>query len=91
MTSIKLYTNRHCPVCERVKEALKDLPHEIYPTEIHMDDLISEVTARGVSMDEIHQAPVMVAPGCDIVWTGEDCLIAIEEEEWEGPGAAEGD
>lgn len=83
MPTIKLYTSRNCPVCEQVKTALKDLPHTIYSTEEHMDDLIKEVTDRDLSASEIRQAPAMVVSGCDLVWTGEDCLIAIEEEEWE--------
>lgn len=83
MPTIKLYTSRNCPICEQVKAALKDLPHEIYSSEEHMDDLIKEVTARDLSPSEIRQAPAMVVPGCDLVWTGADCLIAIEDKEWE--------
>lgn len=83
MKPIKLYTSRNCPICEQVKSALKDLPHKIYSSEENMDDLEKEVTARDLSIREIRQAPAMVVPGCDLVWTGADCLIAIEEKEWE--------
>jgi glutaredoxin len=82
MSPIKLYTSRNCPICEQVKGALKDLPHEIYSSEEHMDDLMKEVTDRDLSPGEIRQAPVMIVPDCELVWTGADCLIAIEEEEW---------
>lgn len=80
---IKLYTSRNCPICEQVKAELKELPHQIMLAEDHMDDLIKEVTLRELDHRQIRQAPVMVADGCDLVWTGADCLIAIEEKEWE--------
>jgi glutaredoxin len=83
MSPIKLYTSRNCPICEQVKGALKKLPHEILSAEEQMDDLISEVTRRKLDHRQIRQAPVMVVPDCDLVWTGADCLIAIEEKEWE--------
>lgn len=83
MEPIKLYTSRNCPVCEQVKVAIKDLPHEILSVEDNMDDLIEELNARRINHREIRQAPAMIVPGCDLIWTGEDCLIAIEEKEWE--------
>ncbi len=83
MKTIKLYTSRNCPICEQVKAALKHLPHQLLSAETHMDDLITEVTQRKLDHRQIRQAPVMVVPGCDLVWTGADCLIAIEEKEWE--------
>lgn len=82
MKPIKLYTSRNCPICEQVKAALEDLPHEILASEENMDDLEKELTARELSIREIRQAPAMIVPGCDLVWTGADCLIAIEDEEW---------
>jgi glutaredoxin len=84
MKTIKLYTSRNCPICEQVKKALTELPHKILSAEEHMDDLIKEVTLRDIDHGQIRQAPVMVIPDCDLVWTGADCLIAIEEKEWEG-------
>lgn len=84
MKSIKLYTSRNCPICEQVKAALKNIPHKILSAEEHMDDLIAEVTRRELDHRQIRQAPVMVVPDCNLVWTGADCLIAIEEKEWEG-------
>lgn len=83
MNTIQLYTSRNCPICEQVKAALKDLPHTLLSAEDNMDDLIKEVTARALDYKQIRQAPVMIVPGCDMVWTGADCLIAIEEKEWE--------
>ncbi|HNX52628.1 MAG TPA: glutaredoxin family protein [Pontiellaceae bacterium] len=80
---IKLYTSKHCPICEQVKAALKPISHQILSAEDHMDDLIKEVTDRKLDHRQIRQAPVMVVPGCDLIWTGADCLIAIEEKEWE--------
>lgn len=80
---MKLYTSRNCPICEQVKRALKDFPHQILSAEEHMNDLISEVTRRKLDHRQIRQAPVLVVPDCDLVWTGADCLIAIEEREWE--------
>ena len=81
---IKLYTSRNCPICEQVKTALKEFPHQILSTEQNMDDLIKEVTLRDLDHQQIRQAPVMIAPDCELVWTGADCLIAIEDKEWEG-------
>lgn len=83
MNRIKLYTSKHCPICEQVKKALNDLPHQVLSAEEHMDDLIAEVTRRKLDHRQIRQAPVLVVPNCDLVWTGADCLIAIEEKEWE--------
>ena len=83
METIKLYTTHNCPVCEQVKTALKDLPHEIYSSEEYVDDLKKEIVDREILFGEISQSPVMVVPNCDLVWTGEECLIAIEEKEWE--------
>ncbi len=83
MPPIKLYTSRNCPICEQVKAALKDFDHETLSAEEHMDDLIAEVTRRDLDHREIRQAPVMVVPDCELVWTGADCLIAIEDKEWE--------
>jgi glutaredoxin len=83
MNRIKLYTSKNCPICEQVKAALKPIPHQILSAEEHMDDLIKEVTARKLDHRQIRQAPVMVVPNCDLVWTGADCLIAIEAKEWE--------
>lgn len=80
--SIKLYTSRNCPICEQVKKALKNLPHQVLSAEEHMDDLIAEITQRKLDHRQIRQAPVMVVADCDLVWTGADCLIAIEEKEW---------
>jgi hypothetical protein len=82
MNRIKLYTSKHCPICEQVKAALKPFPHQVLPAEEYMDDLIKEVTVRKLDHLQIRQAPVMVVPDCDLVWTGADCLIAIEEKEW---------
>jgi hypothetical protein len=81
MNRIKLYTSKNCPICEQVKAALKPIPHQILSAEEHMDDLIKEVTVRKLDHHQIRQAPVMVVPNCDLVWTGADCLIAIEEKE----------
>jgi glutaredoxin len=83
MNRIRLYTSKNCPICEQVKAALKPIPHQILSAEEHMDDLIKEVTARKLDHRQIRQAPVMVVPNCDLVWTGADCLIAIEAKEWE--------
>lgn len=83
MNPIKLYTSRNCPICEQVKKALKELPHKILSAEEHMEDLIAEVTQRKLDHRQIRQTPVMVVPDCDLVWTGADCLIAIEAKEWE--------
>jgi len=83
MNRIKLYTSKHCPICEQVKAALKPFPHQVLPAEEHMDDLIAEVTRRKLDHRQIRQAPVMIVPNCDLVWTGADCQIAIEEKEWE--------
>lgn len=83
MEPIKLYTSRNCPICDQVKKALKDLPHTILSAEENMDDLIEEVTRRELDHRQIRHAPVMIVPECDLVWTGADCLIAIEEKEWE--------
>ena len=83
MNRIKLYTSRNCPICEHVKKALKELPHKILLAEEQMGDLIAEVTLRKLDHHQIRQAPVLVVPDCDLVWTGADCLIAIEEKEWE--------
>lgn len=83
MNPIKLYTSRNCPICEQVKAALKDLKHEILSATDHMDDLIAEMEQRELDHRQIRQAPVMVVPNCNVVWTGADCLIAIEEKEWE--------
>jgi len=80
---IKLYTSRNCPICEQVKTALKDLPHTLLSTDENMDDLIKEVTLRDLDHQQIRQAPVMVVPDCDLVWTGADCLVAIEDKEWD--------
>lgn len=84
MKPIKLYASRNCPICEEVKAALKDFRHDILSAEEHMEDLIREMTARKLDHRQIRQAPVMVIPDCDLVWTGADCLIAIEDKEWEG-------
>ncbi|QHI69455.1 glutaredoxin domain-containing protein [Tichowtungia aerotolerans] len=83
MKPIKLYTSRNCPICEQVKAALKEFKHEILSAEEHMQDLIDELTQRGLDHRQIRQAPVMVVPDCELVWTGADCLIAIEDKEWE--------
>ena len=84
MSPIQLYTSRNCPICEQVKTALKDLPHTLLSAEENIDDLIKEVTARDLDHKQIRHAPVMIIPGCDLVWTGADCLLAIEDKEWEG-------
>jgi len=84
LSTIQLYTSRNCPICEQVKTALKDLPHTILSAEENMDDLIKEVTARNLDHRQIRQAPVMIVPSCDLIWTGADCLLAIEDKEWEG-------
>lgn len=83
MNRIKLYTSKNCPICEQVKAALQKVPHRILPVEQYMDDLIAEVTRRKLDHRQIRQAPVLIAPECNLVWTGADCLIAIEEKEWE--------
>ncbi|MBC8206854.1 MAG: hypothetical protein H8E68_06865 [Kiritimatiellaeota bacterium] len=83
MSPIKLYTSRNCPICEQVKTAIKDFDHQILSSEEHMDDLIKEVTRRDLDHRQIRQAPVMIVPDCNLVWTGADCLIAIEDKEWE--------
>jgi hypothetical protein len=80
---IKLYTSRNCPICEQVKTALNNFSHTVFSAEEKMKDLIEDVTARGLDHRQIRQAPVMVVSGCDLVWTGADCLIAIEDREWE--------
>lgn len=82
MKSIKLYTSRNCPICEQVKTALKDLPHTVLSAEENMDNLIAEVTRRDLDHRQIRQAPVMIVADCNLVWSGADCLIAIEEKEW---------
>lgn len=81
--TIKLYTSQNCPICEQVKTALKPHAHLILSAEHHMDDLIAEVECRDLDHRQIRQAPVMIVPDCDLVWTGADCLIAIEDKEWE--------
>jgi glutaredoxin len=83
LSAIQLYTSRNCPICEQVKAALKDFSPEILSAEKHMDRLIAELEQRELDHRQIRQAPVMVVPGCDLVWTGADCLIAIEDKEWE--------
>jgi glutaredoxin len=83
MNPIKLYTSKNCPICEQVKAALKELPHTLLTAADDMNDLIAEMEKRALDHRQIRQAPVMVVPGCDVVWTGADCLIAIEEKEWE--------
>lgn len=80
---MKLYTSRNCPICEQVKKALNNFPLQVLSAEENMDDLINEVSRRNLDHRQIRQAPVMIVPGCDLVWTGADCLIAIEEREWE--------
>jgi len=84
MKMIKLYTSRNCPVCEEVKTALREIPYQVLLAEENMDDLIEELTRRELDPRQIRQAPVLVVSGCDLVWTGADCLIAIEDKEWEG-------
>lgn len=83
MNPIKLYTSRNCPICEQVKTALKDLPHTLLSATDDMKDLISEMEKRDLDHRQIRQAPVMVVTNCEVVWTGADCLIAIDEKEWE--------
>jgi len=83
LSAIQLYTSRNCPICEQVKTALKNFKHTILSAEEHMDQLIAELEQRELDHRQIRQAPVMVVPGCDLVWTGADCLIAIEDKEWE--------
>ena len=80
---IKLYTSPNCPICEQVKAALTDVPHTILTAENDLDDMIQELTKRELDHRQIRQAPVMIVSDCDLVWTGADCLIAIEEKEWE--------
>ena len=41
MNPIKLYTSRNCPICEQVKKALNNLPHQVLSAKEHMDDLIA--------------------------------------------------
>jgi glutaredoxin len=84
MKMIKLYTSRNCPICVEVKDALRELPHTLFSAEENMADLVKEVAARDLDYREIRQAPAMVVEGCNQVWTGADCLIAIEDKEWEG-------
>ena len=82
MKPIQLYTTPNCPFCEQVKTALKPFPHTILSAEEQMEDLIQKLENRDLKPSEIRQAPVLIVPDCDLVWTGPDCLIAIEEKEW---------
>ncbi len=82
---IKLYTSKNCQHCEQVKAALEaeGLEYEALDTEMFWKELEADCHERGVTVREIREAPAMVAEGCDMLWTGLDCLVAIEEREWE--------
>ena len=86
---IKLYVKNNCPTCNEVKAKLKN---EGIP--VHVAGNMSEPMGMNLMLDEVEKyssedatpiirsAPVMIC-GKDKIYTGYDCIIAIEDREWE--------
>lgn len=84
---IKLYTKNNCPNCVSVKKALKENGIEFeeinaVPAE-GFAALSKEAELRELDLSTFSTAPALVVDECPVVWTGTDCIIAIEDREWE--------
>ena len=84
---ITLYTSNNCPQCAEVKQALKaeglDFTEHNMAIPESAAGMIKDCEKRDLDMRSFRTAPAMFVEDCEIAWAGVDCLIAIEEREWE--------
>ena len=79
---IKLFSKPNCPQCVETKMALKSAGVEFSDEMIAPDlqNLKAACDAINIDYTGIKSAPVLIAGGS--IWTGADCVIAVEEEEY---------
>lgn len=79
---IQLFSKPNCPQCVATKAALKNaaVPFDEMLIDPDMQNLKQACDQIEVDYRDVRSAPVMIANG--MVWTGADCLIAVEEEEY---------
>jgi glutaredoxin len=77
MNKLKLFTKTHCPQCVHAKRALDEAGIEFITKGI--EDLPEACDAIGMDVRQIKSAPVLIQG--DSIWTGEDCVVAVEEGE----------
>ena len=79
---IKLFSKPNCPQCVEAKIALKaagtDFAEEMIQED--MQNLKTACDEIGIDYSGIKSAPVLIANG--MIWTGADCVVAVEEEEY---------
>ena len=79
---MQLFTQANCPQCVEAKIALKKANASFTEKAIsaEMHELKAACEKIGIDYTSIKSAPVLIAG--DQLWTGADCVIAIEEEEY---------
>jgi glutaredoxin len=79
---IQLFTTTNCPQCTETKIALKKAELEYVEKVIssNMHELKAVCAQISIDYKNIKSAPIMIAG--NQLWTGADCVIAIEEEEY---------
>lgn len=79
---IHLFTKTNCPQCVEAKMALQKAAVEYKEETISSDmhELKAVCAEIGIDYKSIKSAPIMVAD--NQLWTGADCVIAVEEEEY---------
>lgn len=81
---IKLFTSNNCPQCVATKSALESEGlgfEEISLSTIDgASELIRACSVRGIDHRSIKSAPVMFAG--DWVFSGAECIEAVELKEW---------
>ena len=84
---IKLYTSNNCPQCVEVKQALKAEGLDFIEHNMSLPEsataMFKDCEERELDPRSFRQAPAMFVADCKVAWAGAECLIAIEEREWE--------
>jgi len=79
--TITLYTQKRCPLCVEAKACLTNagIQFTTVGMDVEKDSLRKALEAIGLDLAQIKAAPVMIQG--DMVWTGADCMVAVECEE----------
>ena len=75
--TIKLFTQPNCPQCVQAKVALEG-DGFTFDT-LGIDALPEACEAIGMDITQIKSSPVIIQE--DMIWTGADCVVAVEEGE----------
>lgn len=78
---ITLFTSARCPQCVRVKMALNkaNISYQEEPILSDLSNLTKACKALGIDAKRIKSSPVLITDTS--IWSGEDCIVAIENEE----------